>query len=80
MTVRLSYDEGTTWPVSKTVYAGPSAYSCLTVLKDGTIGLFYETGKKGLVETISFARFNLEWLSDETDRLQKQASEAGSAR
>ncbi len=69
LTVRLSYDEGKTWPVDKTVCAGPSAYSCLTVLPDGTIGVLYETGAKSCYEKICFARFNLAWLSDGKDRL-----------
>ena len=69
MTVRLSYDEGQTWPVSKVIYPGPSAYSCLTALGDGNIGLFYENGLKGPYEKITFARFNLEWLTDGSDSL-----------
>jgi sialidase-1 len=64
MTVRLSYDEGKTWPVSKLIYSGPSAYSCLTVLPDKSIGLLYEKGEYG---TISFASFNLAWLTDKKD-------------
>ena len=71
MTVRLSYDDGKSWPVSKVVHAGPSAYSCLTVLPDGTIGLLYENGRDSPYEQVSFARFNLEWLSDGKDRLSK---------
>ncbi len=71
MTVRISYDEGKTWPVGKTVCAGPSAYSCLAVLKDGTIGVLYETGEKDAYEKIRFARFNVEWLSDGADRLPR---------
>ena len=47
MTVRLSCDEGKTWPVSKVIHSGPASYSCLTILRDGTIGLFYERGEKG---------------------------------
>jgi sialidase-1 len=72
MTVRLSYDEGKTWPVSKVIHAGPAAYSCLTVLADGTIGLLYERGEKSAYEKITFARFNLEWLTDGKDKLEKQ--------
>jgi sialidase-1 len=67
MTVRLSYDEGSTWPISKVIHAGPAAYSCLTVLADGTIGLLYERGDKSPYETITFSRFNLEWLTDGKD-------------
>jgi len=58
-TVRLSYDEGKTWPVSRIVYEGGYAYSCLTRLDDGSIGLLFE--KDGYKE-IAFARFGLEWL------------------
>jgi sialidase-1 len=42
MTVRASFDEGRTWPVSKEVYPGSAAYSCLAQLPDGRIGLLYE--------------------------------------
>jgi sialidase-1 len=74
MTVRLSYDEGRTWPVSKLVKNGTGAYSSLTVLPDGTIGLIYETGSShdGVVESyanLTFARFNLEWFTGEHDHL-----------
>ena len=72
MTVRLSYDEGKTWPISKVIDPGPSAYSCLTVLKDGTIGLLYENGRKSAYEKLTFARFNLEWLTDGRDRIIKR--------
>lgn len=44
MTVRASFDEGRTWPVSALIEPGPSAYSCLTRLPDGHIGLLYERG------------------------------------
>jgi sialidase-1 len=63
-TVRLSYDEGRTWPVSRTVYPGSFAYSCLTVLEDGGIGLLYERDDYG---GITFARFDLGWLTDGRD-------------
>ena len=62
MTVRLSHDSGKTWPVSRVIHAGPSAYSCLTVLQDGSIGLLYENGNDSPYERISFARFNPQWL------------------
>ncbi|MFQ5808881.1 MAG: exo-alpha-sialidase [Armatimonadota bacterium] len=63
-TVRLSYDEGKTWPVSRVIYPGGYAYSCLTVLPDDTIGLLYE--RDGYA-AITFARFTLEWLTDGED-------------
>ena len=69
MTVRMSYDEGKTWPVAKLIKKGPAAYSCLTMFPDGTIGLVYETGDTygataDPYAKISFARFDLEWLTD----------------
>ncbi|MBN1346755.1 MAG: exo-alpha-sialidase [Phycisphaerae bacterium] len=72
MTVRLSYDEGKTWPVAKVVHPGPAAYSSIAILPDGKIGLFYECGKKGAYEKIAFARFNVEWLTDGKDRLERK--------
>lgn len=62
MTVRISYDEGKTWPVGKTIHAGPAAYSCLTVLPDKSIGCLYERGEKTPYERIVIARFPLSWL------------------
>ena len=64
LTVRLSRDEGRTWPVARLLHAGPAAYSCLTVLPDGTIGCLFESGEKHPYETIVFARFPLTWLTD----------------
>jgi len=62
MTIRVSYDEGKTWPLSKVIYAGSAAYSDLVVLPDGTIGCLYERDNYG---KITFARFTLEWLDDD---------------
>ena len=69
LTVRLSYDEGKTWPVSKLLYEGKSAYSCLAVLPDGTIACLYERGEGRYSENLYFARFTLDWLTDGADSL-----------
>ena len=45
VTVYLSSDGGQTWPISRQVYNGYSAYSALEVLDDGTIGIIVEEGK-----------------------------------
>jgi hypothetical protein len=64
VTVQLSYDESQTWPIKRTIEAGPSGYSDLAVLPSGDILLLYErTG------TLALARFNLEWLSEGKDSL-----------
>jgi sialidase-1 len=65
MTVRISYDEGRTWPVAKMIKEGPGGYSSMAVLPDGSIGLVYESGS---FRTISFVRFTLEWITGGTDR------------
>ncbi len=61
MTVRASYDEGRTWPVSKLIDAGPGAYSCLARLADGRIGLLYERGSG--YKDLAFVAFTLDWLA-----------------
>jgi sialidase-1 len=67
MTVRLSTDEGVTWPVAKLLHAGPSAYSDLAVLADGTICCLYERGVDHPYEALCLARFDLAWLTDGQD-------------
>ena len=67
MTIRLSYDECRKWPVSKLLWGGPSAYSDLCVAPDKSICCFYERGHEGAYETITLARFNLEWLTEDVD-------------
>ena len=67
LTVRLSYDEGKTWPLSKLLYEGKSAYSSLAVLPDRTIACLYERGEGRYSENLYFARFTLDWLTDGVD-------------
>jgi len=71
MTVRVSQDEGATWPIARVIHDGPAAYSSLVVLADLSIGLLYERGASSPYERITFTRFTLEWLSDGKDRLAK---------
>lgn len=56
--VRASFDGGETWPVSRLVEPGEFAYSCMTQLPDGEIGLIYE----GRDISQRFVKFPLEWL------------------
>lgn len=63
MTVRTSPDGGWTWPRSRTLHAGPSAYSCLAELPDGDMAILYEAGRRSPYEGILFARFGLEWVA-----------------
>jgi sialidase-1 len=67
LTIRVSYDEGATWPVSKVIHAGPSAYSCLAVLPDKSIACLFERGEKSAYEKISLARIPLDWLEKQSN-------------
>ncbi len=69
MTVRLSYDEGKTWPVAKSLYEGKSAYSSLAVLPDKTVACLYERGEGRYSENLYLARFTLDWLTAGADAL-----------
>jgi hypothetical protein len=64
MTVRLSYDEGKTWSVSRVIDDHAGAYSDLVVTGDQRIGVLYERGNAG---GIHFAVFTLEWLTGGSD-------------
>jgi sialidase-1 len=66
LTVRLSYDEGKTWPLQKMIYKGSAAYSCLATLPDRRIGLLYERDES---KQISFTAFSLQWLTVGKDRV-----------
>ena len=69
VTVYVSYDEGETWPVSKTIVPYSSAYSSLCVLPDGTIGLYVEENPDGVMSNYltAFYNFSIEWLTDGED-------------
>lgn len=69
MTVRVSHDDGDTWPRALLLHEGFSAYSCLVSLDDQRAGCFYERGHgvgRNAYERITFARFSLEDLVQET--------------
>ena len=71
MTVRISYDECQTWNAGKLLYDGPSAYSDLCTAPDMTIYCLYERGEKHPYELITFAQFNIEWLTDGEEHLEE---------
>ena len=72
VTIRASFDGGKSWPTRKLLEDGPSAYSDLAVLPDGTILCFYESGgadppikykRQWAYSYLNLARFNLAWLN-----------------
>ena len=54
MTLKISYDQASTWTDSLQLHAGPSAYSDITIIKKGMLGCLYEAGEKSPYETITF--------------------------
>lgn len=61
--VRLSHDEGRTWPIGKLVSIGSAAYSCMARLEGDRVGILYERGN---YQRISFSAFSIDSL--ETNR------------
>jgi hypothetical protein len=61
LTLRLSGDGGLTWPVSRALFSGSSAYSSLCVLPDNSIGILFE---KDNYTKITFVRVEEDWLFD----------------
>ena len=59
LTVRTSTDGGMTWNDGLLIDSRPSAYSCLTSLRDGRLGVIYETGDNSSNETLTFSSFAL---------------------
>lgn len=71
LSIKLSYDEGATWPVNKSIETGWSGYSDLAVGPDGTIFCFFESVRPGANLfrecTLTLARLDIEWLTDGKD-------------
>ena len=64
LSVKPSYDEGQTWPVSKLLCPGLSAYSSLARLPNGEAGIVYE---RDGYKKLSFARLTRAWLGEGKD-------------
>ena len=73
LSVKLSYDECKTWPVSKSIEPGSSGYADLAVGEDYTIYCLYERNcpieKDFDTAAMTIARFNLEWLTNNEDNI-----------
>ncbi|MBI1312692.1 exo-alpha-sialidase [bacterium] len=65
LTIRLSRDDGASWPVSRVLFNGPAAYSELAVLANGDIVCLFEGGERDAYETIRLTRFRLDWLENQ---------------
>ena len=64
--IKMSYDDGKTWPVEKRVGDGPFAYSVLCPVKPGVAGILYEVNGRP-IKHIRFAPFSISWLTGGED-------------
>lgn len=62
LTVRLSLDDGKTWPYARVLDAGKAAYSDLIELPNQKIGCFYEGDR-----SLWFATFHRSWIASHDD-------------
>lgn len=67
LAIRISYDNGKSWSSPTVIDPGAAAYSEMTVLRDGSIGVLYEPGYK----EVRFVRLTLEDVTGGEDRLVK---------
>ncbi len=68
ITMRLSEDDGKTWPTARCLFPGPSGYSDTAVLPDMTILCLFENGDAKYNDRLSCARLNLAWLKEDGER------------
>jgi sialidase-1 len=71
MTLRVSFDDGQSWPASRLLFAGPSGYSDLAALANGQIGCLYEGGPTNLAEGILFVSVPLSSLGETTKAMPR---------
>jgi len=64
LVVRVSYDEGASFPHERLIWEGPAAYSDLTILPGQTAGVLWERGTNANYQFITFTRFDREWLRE----------------
>ncbi len=65
LTLKTSFDDCRSWSNSKLIYPGPAAYSCLTRLANGKIGIFFEAGKEHAYEKMVFVSFDADEIFKE---------------
>ena len=69
MSIWLSDDRGQTWPVRRVVNPGPSYYSNLAALPDGSVALIYgrDGAHRSMPARTVLARFTPDWLTAAPD-------------
>jgi len=67
VSVLISYDEGNTWAVKKTIHLEGAAYSSATILPDWHIAVYYERGVSQGYDLV-VQTMTLEWVTDGADK------------
>jgi sialidase-1 len=62
MTLRLSRDDGKTWPHARVLNEGLAGYSDIAVTKDGKIFCAFENGGSDYCDKISIVQVDRDWL------------------
>ncbi len=60
--LRLSLDEGRTWPHARVLNEGLAGYSDMAVTKEGKVLCVFENGTKDYCERISVVQVDRAWL------------------
>lgn len=64
LSIKISNDDGSTWPITRVLEEGPSGYSALARSSDGTVLCLYECDNvTGMCDDryLRLARFDLDW-------------------
>ncbi len=62
LVIRVSYDEGRTFPVERAISEGHAAYSDITIMKDKSVGVLWERGVQSGYQFITFTRLSRDFL------------------
>lgn len=64
LTIKLSYDDGQSWPIQQVIDTSFAGYSDLAVDKDGNVYCLYETNTvgKGWNYSLVLKRFTVDWI------------------
>lgn len=64
--LRISEDEGKTFPAEKLISDGYAAYSDLTILKSGDVGVLWERGVQRGYQFITFTALDRNWITEKS--------------
>jgi len=59
MTIKMSTDNGVSWPKAYSVFTGMSAYSDLVMIENNEVGILYEAGTARFSDGIAFRNVNV---------------------